>query len=286
MALKDLLVHLDAAPRATARLELAAALASRHSAHLAAVYPVELPSPALFYGDPGGFIDARLIDDMYRKMRENAAAEAGPVEQHFRDRLRRDAIEGEWRMVEGSAAETVAVHARYADLAIVGQPDPQDTSLTSAAQIPVVTLLSSGRPVLVLPYVGSFPTVGQRVLIGWKSSSREATRALNDALPLLRAAQSVTVLAINPDTGLANGGAPPAADITLHLARHGVTAEAAHTVARDVPEGEVLLNYADDLGADLIVAGGYGHSRMREFAFGGVTRTLLSSMTVPVLLSH
>jgi nucleotide-binding universal stress UspA family protein len=78
----------------------------------------------------------------------------------------------------------------------------------------------------------------------------------------------------------------PAADIALHLARHGVTAEAAHTVATEVPDGDVLLNYADDIGADLIVAGGYGHSRMREFAFGGVTNTLLTTMTVPVFLSH
>jgi nucleotide-binding universal stress UspA family protein len=239
----------------------------------------------MFYGDPSGFVDARLVDEMMSKMRDNAAKEARPVESRFRERLQRDGIEGEWRMVEGWAAEVVALHARYVDLAVVGQPDPKDAAFSTARQVAVATLMSSGRPILVVPYVGEFPTIGETVLVGWKSS-RESARAVNDALPLLRNARKVTVLAINPERGIGANGGVPAADIALHLARHGVKAEAAHTVAPDVPDGDVLLNYADDIGADLIVAGGYGHSRMREFAFGGVTRTLLTTMTVPVFLSH
>jgi nucleotide-binding universal stress UspA family protein len=285
MIIKDILVHLDTTPRSDLRLGAAAELASRHGAHLAALYVAELPSPAMFYGDPSGFVDARLVDEMMSKMRENANKDARPMEARFRERLRRDGIEGEWRMAEGWAAEIVALHARYADLTVVGQPDPKDKSFTSARQIPVAALMSSGRPVLALPYAGEFPTIGQTVLIGWKSS-RESARAVNDALPLLRNAKKVTVLAINPERGIGADGGVPAADIALHLARHGVKAEAAHTVAPDVPDGDVLLNYADDIGADLIVAGGYGHSRMREFAFGGVTRTLLTTMTVPVFMSH
>jgi len=179
----------------------------------------------------------------------------------------------------------VALHARYADLAILGQHDPDDATVSSATEAPATALLSSGRPVLVIPYIGAVPTLGQTVLVGWKSG-REAARAVNDALPLLRQAQSVTVLAINPEEGIGGDGDVPAADIALHLARHGVKAAAAHTVAKEVPEGDVLLNHADEIGADLIVAGGYGHTRLREFAFGGVTRTLLTTMTVPVFLSH
>ncbi|HUC69384.1 MAG TPA: universal stress protein [Stellaceae bacterium] len=285
MAVKDILVHLDASPRGAVRLALAAALATRHGAHLTALYGVELPSPALFYGDPSGFADVRLIDEMMDKMRETARAKARPVEASFTERLRRDGIEGEWRLVEGRVAETVALHARYADLAIVGQHDPDDTSGTSEAQIVAHTLLSSGRPVLIVPYIGSVTNLGQTVLIGWKSS-REAARALNDALPLLQQARSVTVLAINPEAGVGGDGDVPAADIALHLARHGVKATAAHTTAKEIDEGNALLNYADDIGADLIVAGGYGHSRTREFIFGGATRTLLTTMTVPVLMSH
>jgi len=285
MALKDLLVHLDASPRSAVRLALAAALASRHGAHLTAVYVVELPSAALFYGDPSGFADARLVDEMMSKMREAAMVEARRVEQSFSDRIGRDGIAGEWRLVEALAADTVALHARYADLAIVGQHDPGNTSISSATEIAAGTLLSSGRPMLVVPYAGPVERCGETVLVGWKSS-REAARAVNDALPLLQQARAVTVLAINPEQGIGGDGDVPAADIALHLARHGVKAAAAHTVATEVSEGDVLLNYADDIGADLIVAGGYGHSRLREFAVGGVTRTLLTTMTVPVLLSH
>jgi nucleotide-binding universal stress UspA family protein len=136
-----------------------------------------------------------------------------------------------------------------------------------------------------VPYAGDGATLGETVLVAW-NASREAARAVNDALPLLQQARAVTVLAVNPLGGIAGDGDVPAADIALHLARHGVKAEAAHTVAPDIPEGDAILDYAADIGADLVVAGGYGHSRMREFVFGGVTRSLLTEMTVPVFLSH
>lgn len=285
MALKDLLVHLDAAPRSAVRLGVAAGLALRHRAHLTALFVIEVPAAALFYGDPGGFVDARLVDEMMDKIRQRAMVDARRVEQEFRERLRRDGIEGEWRVVEGGIAETVAQHARYADLAILGQHDPDDTAASSTAPVVESTLLSSGRPVLVVPYTGAVTTLGETVLVGWKSS-RESARAVNDALPLLQQAKSVTVLAVNPEDGIGGDGDVPAADIALHLARHGVKASAAHTVAGEISEGDALLNHADDIGADLIVVGGYGHSRIREVAFGGVTRTLLRTMTAPVFLSH
>jgi nucleotide-binding universal stress UspA family protein len=149
----------------------------------------------------------------------------------------------------------------------------------------VNVMLASGRPVLAIPYAGQFEQIGERVLVAW-NASREATRAVNDALPLLMGAKAVTILAVNPKHGIEGHGDVPAADIALHLARHGVKAEAAHTIAKDISEGDALLSYAADLGADLIVAGGYGHSRAREMVFGGATRTLLQEMTVPMLLSH
>jgi nucleotide-binding universal stress UspA family protein len=285
MAIKDILVHLDATARSGVRLAAAADLALRHGAHLTAVFVIEQLSAGLFYGDLGGFVDARLVEEMMDKIRERAMVEVRRVEQDFRDRLRRDGIEGEWRLVEGAAAEMVPLHARYADLAVLGQHDPDDATVSSAAQVAASTLLTSGRPVLVVPYTGPIATLGQTVLVAWKSS-RESARAINDALPLLRKAQSVTVLAVNPEQGIGGDGDLPAADIALHLARHGVKAAAAHTVAPEISAGDALLNHADDIGADLIVAGGYGHARLREFAFGGVTRTLLTTMTVPVFLSH
>lgn len=285
MAIRDILVHLDASARSDVRLAVATDLAQRHGAHLTALFVIDQLSAAFFYGDIGGFVDAQLVEEMMDRIRERAMVDARRVEQGFRERLRRDGIEGEWRLVEGIAAETVALHARYADLAVLGQHDPDDTALPGAAEVIASTLLSGGRPVLVVPYTGPIATLGQTVLVAWKSN-RESARALNDALPLLRQAQSVTVLAVNPEDGIGGDGDVPAADIALHLARHGIKATAAHTVAAEISVGDALLNHADEMGADLIVAGGYGHARLREFAFGGVTRTLLTTMTVPVFLSH
>ena len=123
------------------------------------------------------------------------------------------------------------------------------------------------------------------MLVGWNATA-EAARALNDALPILQLARKVTVLSINPRRGIRGDGDVPAVDIALHLARHAIHAEAAHTVAKDIPEGDALLSYAADIGADLLVCGMSGHSRMREMVFGGVTRSLLTEMTIPVFMAH
>jgi nucleotide-binding universal stress UspA family protein len=146
-------------------------------------------------------------------------------------------------------------------------------------------LFSSGRPVLVVPHSGRFEAVGRTVLIGW-NASREAARAANDALPLIAGAESATVLVVNPSEAPGGDGAEPGAAIALHLARHGLRATAEHVVAPQVDDGEMLLNQAADLGADLLVVGAYGHSRLRELVLGGVTRTLLRQMTIPVMMSH
>jgi nucleotide-binding universal stress UspA family protein len=282
MALKDLLVYVDATPRSAARMELAARLAIQHNAHLTGLHVIDIPSANYFYGAAMPFVPTNP-EEIVERIRAEAVEAARPVETAFRECLRRNSIEGEWRLVEGPPPATVALHGRYTDLTIVGQPnreEPQD-----ADAVLVTTAMTSGRPVLAVPFVGEFPTIGERVLVAW-NASREAARALNDALPLLLNAKQVTILAINPQRGVGGHGDVPAADIALHLARHGLKAEAAHTVARDIADGEALLSYAADIGADLIIAGAYGHSRARELVFGGVTRTLIAEMTAPVLFSH
>jgi nucleotide-binding universal stress UspA family protein len=282
MALKDILVHLDVTPRCAARLKVAAELAARHGAHLTGIHVIDIPSANYFYGAAMPFVPANP-EEIVDRMRAEAAEAAAPVEAAFRECLRRNGIEGEWRLVEGDPSAMVALHARYADLTVVGQPNRHERQDADGAT--VTTVMTSGRPVLAIPYAGDFPTIGERVLIAW-NASRESARAVNDAMPLLIGAKQVTVLAINPQRGVGGHGDVPAADIALHLARHGLRAEAAHTVAKDIADGEALLSYAADLGADLIVAGAYGHSRARELVFGGVTRTLIAEMTAPVLLSH
>lgn len=284
MSFKDILVHVDDSPRSSMRVELAVRLAAVSGAHLTGVHVMNIPAASMFYGysmtvaSPGP-------EDLIQLVRTEAHERIRPVGEAFHERLRQEGLEGEWRVIEGDPGTVMALHARYADLAVVGQPNRSEPQSDGSDHIPVSVLLSSGRPALVVPFAGQFATIGKHVLVAW-NATREAARALNDALPLLRGAQMVTVLEINPKPGMDGQVRIAAADISLHLARHGVKAEAAHTVAKDIAAGEALLSYAFDIGADLIVAGAYGHSRMREMAFGGVTKTLLNEMTVPVLFSH
>ncbi len=283
---KDILVHLDEGPRSATRLKVAVDLARRQAAHLTAIFVVDIPGSDLFYGAGMPYAGGGGMNEMVSSLRADAVSRADACAQEFRDALRREGLEGEWRMVEGDTVALLALHARYADLTVLGQPNEEEPYKgPSADAVLVSVMMSSGRPVLAIPYAGRFEQVGDRVLVAW-NASRELTRAINDALPLLKHATMVTVLAVNPKHGIEGHGDVPAADIALHLARHGVKAEAAHTIAKDISEGDALLSYAADLGVDLIVSGGYGHSRAREMVFGGVTRTLLQEMTVPMLLSH
>ena len=277
MPFKDLLVYVDATKASEARVALAAAIAKRHAAHLTGVHATSLLDAARAAG-------YAAFEQAYRALEKAAEERAVAAQAMFEAALVREGIAGAWRIARVAAMQEAIVHARYADLAIVGQIAP-DNETPGSPLSPADVLLDSGRPALVVPYVGRFADVGQRVLVAW-NASREAARAVHDALPLLAGAKQVTVLAINPERGLGAHGDVPAADIALHLARHGLKAEAAHTVAKDIAEGEALLSYAADLGADLIVAGAYGHSRAREMVFGGVTRTLIREMTAPTLLSH
>jgi nucleotide-binding universal stress UspA family protein len=178
--------------------------------------------------------------------------------------------------------ETVALHTRYADLAIIGQSNPDRPETAVFNEIIEEVLFNSGRPVLMVPYAGTFEAIGRKVLVGWKSTA-EAARALNDAIPLMRGAEQITIMTSDPADG---DGDEPVADIALHLARHGLTVLATHTISDGLRGDDILLNQAADTGADLLVMGAYGHSRMRERMLGGVTRGILQSATVPVLLSR
>ncbi|WP_372623031.1 universal stress protein [Falsiroseomonas sp.] len=281
MQIRDILVHLDATEQGRHRLQLAADLARRHQAHLTGLHVYDILLP-LVVGESGS--GAALMVEMLERMRQDAIAAAGGVEATFLEQLRSDGIAGEWRLIEGFVPEQVALHGRYADLLVVGQEDFEGARKTDGAVIEAA-LFSSGRPVLVVPHSGRFDAVGRRVLIGW-NASREAARAVHDALPLIAGAETVTVLAVNPRPGIASHGEEPGADIARHLARHGLPVTVERTDAAEISAGETILNRAAELSADLIVVGAYGHSRIRELVLGGVTRTLLRQMTVPVLMSH
>lgn len=274
MAYKDILVQVDDHPRARVRLELAAGLAARFQAHLIALNVRDqtlLPShvTAQFGGDLDQF---RAAGDAEAASRVKAMVESLDIPP---------GVTREWRDVTGPLSETVALHARYADLVVIGQAQAEFSSPRLADEL----IMSVGRPVLVVPFAGRFPTLGRRVMVAW-NGGREATRAIHDAMPLLAAAETVHVIAINPGHGMAGHGDVPGADICLHLSRHGVNAVCEHVASDDLNVGEMLLSRLADEDVDLMVMGGYGRSRLREMVLGGATRHMLDSMTVPVLFSH
>jgi nucleotide-binding universal stress UspA family protein len=278
MKLCDILVHVDQSPRAQMRLDIAADLARRHGAHLTALQVIDVAMPVMALGDGGG---GAVIAELMEQMRQSALVAGVKLKAAFEAALARDGIMGEWRQVEGTTREILALHGRYADLLVLGQDDPESDS----AGLLEAVVFDSGRPVLAIPFAGSFKTIGKRVLVGW-NASREASRALHDALPLIAKAETVTLFLANPTRGLDGHGEEPGADIARHMVRHGLKVEVAKVIADDVPDSALLLNHASDMGADLLVMGAYGHSRLREFILGGMTRSLLREMTVPVLLSH
>jgi nucleotide-binding universal stress UspA family protein len=277
MGLKDILVHVDRSSRCEARLEAAINLAADHDAHLIGLY-------VLTYARIPGYIRAEINEDVLKFQAESARAAAEKAEAMFNEHVDRAGVKAEWRCVEGDLLPVLSLHARYADIAIVGQRDPEWKDTGDDPGMPDQLVLSIGRPVLVVPHVGQYPVIGKRVMVAW-DASRLATRAVNDALPFLVKAKKVAVVAVNPEGGEEGHGEIPSADICLHLARHGVKAEAQHIYAKDMSVGDMMLSRAADEGIDLIVTGAYGHARWRELVLGGVTRHLLNHMTVPVLMS-
>jgi len=280
MAFKDILVQVDGSRSAAARYQVAIQLAATHGAHLTGLcLAIEPPVPAAILGMVPLEVRSRQRE-MVREHAESAAAQ-------FRLAAEREGIPGECRIVDlldNEATEVFIRHVRHADIAVLGQADPEQSSMLPAGFTADV-VMGSGRPGIVVPYTGAPPVVGQRVLIAW-NGGREATRAVNDALPILKRAHSVTVLSVNPESAGNGDRREPGADIALHLARHGVTVAASRTVAREISVGDAILADIAGNAIDLLVMGAYGHSRTREFVLGGVTRHLLGHMTAPVLMSH
>lgn len=274
MALKDILLHLDSGKTTPLRLDAAIDLARGFDAHLTGLYVL----PRLFIP---AYAEIPIPEEIIAAQQAEAQATAAKIEQEFKASTGRAGCSAEWRCVEGDPIDQVNLHARYTDLVVLGQAE-EDRFLSLEAALNDEVLMGAARPVLFIPYIGAKGMIGKRVLIAWKDS-REAVRAVNDALPLLKRAEAVEVLSVNPPEA---EGDIPNSDICLHLARHGVNAIANKIIAKDIEVGALLLSRAADQAIDLIVMGAYGHTRMRETILGGVTRHLLGHMTVPVLMSR
>ncbi|MDP2639264.1 MAG: universal stress protein [Betaproteobacteria bacterium] len=276
MSYKTILVHIDPGKRCSARVEVAIRLARQYDAHLVALHAI-----APF--EPPGYVMAEMGPALIETQKHAAAAEMVRTEGEFTKQTSAAGLRNiEWRAAIDDPVDAMTLHARYADLVVIGQTGSSGRS-NIADDFPERLVLAAGRPVLILPSAGSFPSVGKRILVAW-NPSREATRAVTDAIPLLQLADKVHVMAVNPRRG--EHGNVPGADIGLYLARHGVRVEVKTDNGAEIDVGNELLSRAADLDADLIVMGGYGHSRLKEWVLGGTTRTILESMTAPVLMSH
>lgn len=272
MAIKEIVLHYGRDQRRSARLEAAMALAGRFDARLVGVHVLSFPYVP-------GYIQVDLSPALIEQRMAELRTAAGEMREEFESATRRTGVAAEWRLIEGNPADAMALAVRYADLAVIAQANPDDPGQED--RLPDELVLAAGRPVLVWPFVGDYPHPGKQVMLAW-NGTREAARAAHDAMDFLLGADKVVVTTINsPDRQHI-----PGADIAAHLARHGVKTEVHAVVAPDLDVGTALLSAAADFGTDLMVMGGYGHSRLRELALGGATRHILASMTMPVLMSH
>jgi nucleotide-binding universal stress UspA family protein len=296
MALKDILVGVDPSTAGDGRLKLALNLVRAHKAHITACYimraehaapspiipgvPVN-PGPGILIAPEGGpTLGDTVPTPISPASREAERAEQ--VEELFRTELLAHGLGGEWHLLSPGETAVFIDLAKSFDLTILGQLSPE---IRSTGFRPDEIVIATGRPVLVVPYAGAFDMVGKRVLIAW-DGTREAARAVNDALPLLENAEAVTVTFIGARETALEEHRPSIERMVHHLQRHGIPARAEETLHGGLRISDVLLSRAADLAVDLLVAGAYHHSQLREALVGGVSRELLDHMTVPVLMSH
>ena len=275
--IKDIVVNLSLGTPRDHASEFEESTAMTFDAHLAGLaFTYEPFFPAFELGP----IPADLIE-MQRE--ENERLSAAAIGQ-FDELARRNGISAESRRIEAgasSAPDTFARIARRFDLSIVSQPRPDSSG--SDQMFVEAALFGSGRPVLIVPYIQAAGLKLDRVMVCW-DGSRAAARATADALPLLAKAGATEVVTVTD--GSADQDEFLGVDLAKHLARHGIEVELKRLVRGDVDIADVILSHAADVSADLIIMGGYGHSRLREFVLGGVTRGLLKSMTAPTLMAH
>ena len=277
--LREVVTHIDDSESATERLRFAISLAAAHEAHIVGLHVVDVPVYQ-------GVASAELPAEVYEIQRQQYLDSAAEAKSRCMPLLEASGLSFEWRDDEGATVERLCLNARRADLLLTGfESEWHGTSRGWQGQL-VQLVLSAGAPVLAVPESPPATAAPRFITVGW-DGGREAARAIRDALPLLRAAEQVSVACIGAST--ADGAEPrhlPGADLAHWLARHGVRAEA-QSVSRDgLPVGTALLEWAKGQGADLLVMGAYGHSRAREWLLGGATRQVLESAALPTLFSH
>lgn len=273
-------VHLGADNGCERRIEVAIKLATEHQAEIVGVYPFDVTMREEYSG-------TALPSEVTQMIRKRVQSNREETKQKFLEATQAAGITAHWRNPKGPIDEVLALHARYARLLIMSKAeDRQSTASPITTNLPETVIMAAGRPVLMVPAVGTISTIGERVLFCW-DKKREATRAFADAAPLLRASKELVVLAIDEDTQSLLDQDIQENDFSSLCTALGYPApKVLRRSSKGVGVGNVILNTATDYGSDLIVMGAYGHSRMRQWIMGGASKTLLNSMTVPVMLSH
>lgn len=271
---RDIVVHVDKLAENKDRIALACALARDHEANLTGVAFVRRQAvPA--------YARAQIGDKTFAAVAETAHIDAEGASRAFIEQCKAAGIAVDCHIDESDIVDGLALHARHADLTVIGQNIGADMGESSVADR---LILIAARPVLVVPSAGTFDKIGETVMVAWDAGC-PATRAVNDAMPILKKAKKVYVVAADSLRRVQDRDSGDA--VGRHLSRHGIDTEVS-TLARagDIDVGNALLSRAADFGVDMIVMGAYGHSRLRELVLGGVTRLMLREMTIPVLMSH
>ncbi|BEP55520.1 universal stress protein [Variovorax sp. V118] len=280
MNFKTILVHLDHSVRSPVRAAMAARWARAHGSHLTGLLPTGLSDGVI----PADAI-ASGMSDYIAESADYLRHRAEAIAREFREAVAGTGpMSYEVRMVDGDTVDAVVRHGRVSDLVVIGQSDDSNRTDTIVRALAEHVLMDVGRPVMVVPSAGTFYEVPKRILVGW-DGSREAAVAVQAALPALRRAARVTLVSLRHSNDEDNAQRLLTADMVQYLLRHGVQARAESQVT-EIDIADSLLSRISDLDADLLVMGGYGHSRLRERVLGGVTRQVLAQMTVPVLMAH
>lgn len=285
MGFKTILVHVDGSPLSALRAGIAATLAGRHESHVIGAAMSGISRYAVGQMRAAAGTDLALaspwIEEHARRLREQSEAEL----KQFEERMRSAGCASfERRVIDDDLVGGLSLQARYADLTVLSQYDPDQPGGGIAAGLPEIVAMSSGRPVLVLPRAWNGQCALSTAVVAWDASI-EATHALHYALPLLKQARTVQVAVFNAESSPDSHGEEPGADIALYLARHGVKVNVARE-ASGIDVGNALISRCADWEADFMVTGCYGHTRFREILLGGVSRTVLASSTIPVLMAH
>jgi nucleotide-binding universal stress UspA family protein len=284
MSFKTILVLLNDTTRVEMLLDAACAVTRQYDGHLVGLYV--LPA-AQIYSDVGMLATPAVFEGY----RNRFNSKLNGVRQAFEARVKKDNLKSDWRLVDSDfpdVAESAIMHAHSADIIITCQIDSGSEG-NIERDLNERLVMESGRPILIIPREGSFSPPGEgiaeKAIVGI-NGTRESTRALFDAIPLLRMVRETRLVWVDPQKQKSESGDVPCAEEAMLLSRHGINAVADSMATDGRNAGEALLMRANDLGADLLVMGAYAHSRMSEFVFGGATRHVLANMNIPVLVSH